>query len=161
VAYGASKLLGGGSDAPAMPAMPGMPALPDNSGLYNVTHGPGGALAIPGFGPNKMAGARTLDDSYLKVAYRAPKGYRVVRDEKGKPYAMEKHDAIRAGLSKRHHRPPISVGQWHALKKAKHVVKVLRKCDKEAARLMSFGHKGHRTAHPNVMTFAPAKRKAA
>jgi len=141
------KGSGGGGSA-------GLPALPPAPGFGgNSMRGPGGALQMPGFGASTSAGggAHTLDDRYLKICYRAPRGYVVMWDGGahgvGKPFAVLKRDAknMRYPNGSRvfhtHHKPPISVGDWHAFKRSHSVVKKLMKVEKEARHIAAFARR--------------------
>jgi len=138
----------------AMPDMPGgLPALPEHGSIYTATHGVGGGLQMPGFGPSipkGLMGGDVLDDSYLKQCIRAPRGYSVVIDPSGKPFAMRHSLAVRMKMRnpsghvvKHQKKPPISVGQWHALQKSHHVIKQLRKVEKMARKVASYAGHGH------------------
>lgn len=96
--------------------------------------GPGGKLQAPWSDP-KMASTGmdqygrplVLDDAYLKPYYRAPKGYVVVRDPNGRPYAMNKWYARKIGMWKPAAKPPISATDWKHYKRNKAIEKKLKK----------------------------------
>jgi hypothetical protein len=92
-----------------------------------------------------------LDDAYLKVAYRAPKGYVVVRDNSGRPFAVNKVIAKQFGLWKAAAKPPISATDWKHYKRNQIIEKRLLKIAAPAIR-----HK-----HKSTRTVVVAKRKAA
>jgi len=97
----------------------------------------------------------SLDDQFLRVYYRAPKGYVVVRDANGKPYPLLKKAAQIAGLWKPAKRPPISVSDWSALKKSSSVIKKLTKVTKRAESIANY--KAGRTRTKTKYLPAPAK----
>lgn len=124
----ASSLLGGGTRSPGLPQLPGgggFPALPG-----------GGAPAVVGDrgifqnDPNIVAALQpfAISKTNLRVGYRSPiKGYVIRYDSAGDPYAIPKQLA-RAYLGwKPSKKPPISVGDWEAVKRADRTVKKVRK----------------------------------
>ncbi len=124
----------GAARSSGMPPMPvgGMPALP------------GGMPALPGAGAPPIVGQRgwlqndpnivaalqpfAISKANLRVGYRSPlKGYVIRYDSAGDPYAIPKSLA-RAYLGWRpSKKPPISVGDWEAVKRADRTVKKVRK----------------------------------
>lgn len=91
--------------------------------------GAGGHLQFPWQDPSFMEGLKppfVLDDSYLKQISRAPRGYVVVHDNKGRPYCMAKFIAQKMGAWKAARKPPISAGEWHKYQTAAAVEKKLR-----------------------------------
>ena len=64
----------------------------------------------------------------LRTTYRSPiRGYVVVRDQNGDPYALPKKLARQYAGWKPSKKPPISVGEWEAVKKADRTVKKMHK----------------------------------
>jgi len=134
---------GGGGGSPSMPAMPMMPAManedmgnqhagPSGQGAWGLIpwwKGPGGRLQFPWNDPSAPQPLKqfALDDSYLKITYRAPKGYVVIRDSDGQPLPVLKMAAQKMGYWHPHKKPPISVGEWQAVKKAHSAVKKMHK----------------------------------
>lgn len=99
--------------------------------------GPGGKLQLPWNDPRvpEFLKQFSLDDSYLKVYYRAPRGYVVLRDAQGRPFAVMKQVAKQFGLWKPSPKPPISVTDWRCLRRAESVERKLRKiCPKPRVR---------------------------
>ncbi len=120
--FGGSKSGGG---LPALPGVGGLPALPG-----------GGAPPIVGDrgwlqnDPNIVAALQpfAISKTNLRMTYRSPlKGYVIRHDSKGDPYAIPKSLA-RAYLGwKPAKKPPISVGDWNAVRTADRVIKKMRK----------------------------------
>jgi hypothetical protein len=122
----------GGSQLPALPGATGgvlMPSQMPSVGTLPFWRGAGGKLQFPWQDPNVASYLKqfALDDAYLKVSYRAPHGYVVVRDPTGKPYCLLKTAAKFFGLWHPARKPPISAGDWHQYQTAHRVVKKLRK----------------------------------
>lgn len=136
----------------------GFPAAPPSGGgglrdLVPFWKGPGGKFQMPWSDPKQMFQPPfAYDDSYLRPYYKAPRGYVVVRDAEGRPYAMMKMIAQRVGLWHAARKPPISAGDWHMYQTGRRVEKRLQKLARHA-----MAHRGHR-APQNVVHF---KRKAA
>lgn len=113
-----------------------MPALPPLAGNRSIFRND----------PNstKQVEAVAIAKGDLVVSYRRPRGHAyknfvVVRDDNGDPMAVPKTVA-RANFGwKPNKKPPISVGQWSAVKKASRVVKTLKKINKEVASVANFG----------------------
>jgi hypothetical protein len=101
--------------------------------------GPGGKLQMPWSDPRVPEYLKqfALDDAYLRTYYRAPKGYIVLRDASGRPFAVNKAIARQFGLWRPKRKPPISVSDWSAFKKAQRVEKKLRKVAGPALRKYS------------------------
>lgn len=126
---GASKLQGAGG----MPAMP--PPLAGNRGVFRNDAN-----------SSKSVEAVAISKGDLRVTYRRPAGkayrdYVVVRDNNGDPMAVPKDMARKQFGWRPAKRPPISVGQWSALRKANGVVKTLKRCNKMAMQIANFGHR--------------------
>lgn len=148
-AIGAYEIAQGVGDVLSGPKVPALPAptgigggrmslpMPQPqragglSGLIPGFRGPGGRLQLPTsdprpqINPQDVLGRVVLDDSYLKVYYRAPKGYVVVRDPKGRPFPMLRSVAIKYKLWSPSKKPPISVTEWQSFKRSERVVKKL------------------------------------
>lgn len=150
-----------GKSSPVMSQMPmGLPALPGMGGrsvavtpgqtgggwnpLKWVPRGPGGRMQLPWNDPSVPAFLKqfALDDSFIKPAMRAPKGYVIIRDADGQPYPVLKKVAQQFGLWKPGKKPPISVGEYQALKKADRTVKKMRKIYATIARVDKATTKG-------------------
>jgi len=143
-AYSVGKKLLGKPKAPAgLPALSGLPSLGvpmttgGTSGPGLLPRGPSGKLQLPWNDPSTPAALKNfaLDDSYLRVYYRAPHGYVVVRDANGKPYPMMKWAARRFGLWTPGKKPPISVGEHQAIKRADRAVKKVRRIMTQVSRV--------------------------
>lgn len=130
------------SSSGPMPPPPGSGG--DNSGPGLLPRGPGGALQAPWNDPSPTASQKphALDDSYLKKSYRAPHGYIVGYDPHGRPFALEREWAKKnpyydahGRMKKFHpaHKPPVSVGDYHALKRSHHTIKKFDKIFKLVA----------------------------
>jgi len=91
--------------------------------------GPGGKLQMPGSDPRIPDYLKqfALDDAYLKPYYRAPKGYVVLRDGQGRPFAVNKAIARSMGLWKPSAKPPISATDYKHFKRNKTIEKKLKK----------------------------------
>lgn len=123
----------GGAAGNMLPAVMGAAALPAVGAVAENPlpwwKGPGGKLQLPWNDP-KIADflkAFALDDKYLKAYYRAPKGYVVVRDAQGRPFALQKQVAKFYGLWKPTAKPPISATDWKHYKRNKAIEKKLTK----------------------------------
>lgn len=138
-AYAAGNLLtsslGGGG---------GMPALPAGVGGLPVPSFPGGMLP-PKMGdrgifqndPNVIEAIKpwAISKANLKQYYRAPKGFVIVYDSVGDPYAIPRKMAMWLRLWKPAAKPPISVGDWQAVKRADRTVKKMRKIFRTTTRI--------------------------
>ena len=91
--------------------------------------GPGGKLQMPWSDPRIPDYLKqfALDDAYLKTYYRAPKGYVVLKDSSGRPFAVNKTIARQMGLWKPAAKPPISATDYKHFKRNKTIEKKLRK----------------------------------
>jgi len=107
---------------------------PGQTGGFGLPRGPGGKLQMPGSDPRMAAYLKqfSLDDSFLKIFFRAPKGYVVMYDDNDRPYALLKSVAIQFGLWSAAKKPPISVKDWQAFKRAGRVAHKLEKIAKSA-----------------------------
>lgn len=141
----APKLLGGGSTAMVpyagagnLPALPGLAAAGQTSAIASTSpgglpvpwwKGPGGKFQLPWNDPKipEYLKSFALDDAYLKVYYRAPRGYVVVKDANGKPYAVNRMVAKQFGLWRPAAKPPISATDWKHFKRNKLIERRIRK----------------------------------
>lgn len=91
--------------------------------------GPGGKLQMPWNDPRipEYLKQFALDDAYLKTYVRAPKGYVILRDSSGRPFAVNKQVARSMGLWKPAAKPPISATDYKHFKRNKTIEKKLRK----------------------------------
>jgi hypothetical protein len=145
----------GTANVPATIPRGGLPALPGPSpaqgggiggaitNLLPWWKGPGGKLQFPWQDPKQiLQPPYAYDDSYLRIQYRAPRGYVVVKDPQGRRYCMAKPVARSLGMWHQAHKPPISAGDWHKYMTARSVEKKLLKIARHAL------HKHHRTLQP-------------
>ncbi len=159
--------LGGfsGAGVGGLPALPGGGGVPVPSAFPSVGtlpawRGPGGKLQWPWQDPRTAEALKpfALDDAYLRVCYRAPKGYVVVRDASGKPYPVMKWAARRFGLWKPKSKPPISAGDWHKYQTALRVEKKLVKIARHA---LAKHHRGTRpVGHCKTLPFVHHRKAA-
>jgi len=91
--------------------------------------GPGGKAQMPWNDPRIPDYLKqfALDDAYLKPYYRAPKGYVVLKDSQGRPFAVNKAMARAMGLWKPSAKPPISATDYKHFKRNKTIEKKLKK----------------------------------
>lgn len=91
--------------------------------------GPGGKLQLPWNDPRipEYLKQFALDDAYLKTYYRAPKGYVIVKDASGRPFAVNKAIAKSFGLWRPAAKPPISATDWKHYKRNQVIEKRLIK----------------------------------
>jgi len=136
--------------APALPSGGGGPLTVGPGTATSPTggwgpRGPGNKMQWPWQDPNVQAGLKpwALDDSFLKIMYRAPRGYVVVHDENGKPYPLQKWAAKKVGWWREPRKPPISAGEWHQYQTAIRVEKKLAKIARRALH-----RHGVRTSNP-------------
>lgn len=143
-------VMGPGMNMPQLPGplMPGggtlLPSQFPKIGTLPAWRGPGGKLQAPWSDPRipEMLKAYSLDDAYLTAYYRAPKGYVVLRDATGKPFACLKQAAKMFGLWHAKAKPPISIRDWHAFQAARRVEKKLLKIAGPALRKRHAGRWG-------------------
>lgn len=102
--------------------------------------GPGGKLQVPGFGPDVPDYLKqfSLDDSYLTVMYRAPKGYVVLKDADGRPIPVNKIIAKQMGLWKPGKKPLLSIRDTNALRRASTAINKLKNATKKAKAIANF-----------------------
>jgi hypothetical protein len=118
--------------------------------------GPGGKLQAPWSDPRipEYLKQFALDDAYLQTYYRAPRGYVVVRDASGRPFAVNKAIARSFGIWRPKKKPPISVSDWQAYKKAERVEKKLKRIAGPALR-----RRGYRTVAASASARASVKTR--
>ena len=120
---------------PSLPSGYGAAPSPAGGGLLPFWRGAGGKLQWPWQDPQQLLKPPyAYDDSYLRLTYRAPRGYVVVRDPQGRRYCMAKQIARSMGLWSAGRKPPISAGDWHRYQTAQTVEKKLRKLASHALR---------------------------
>lgn len=126
-----SSLLGGSKGGGALPALPmpqgaaaGLPMIPGANAPATM-----GSRSIFRNDPNVVEALKPYAISMhnLKQYYRAPRGFVIVHDQVGDPYALPRKLAQMARLWKPAHKPPISVGEWQSIKKADRTVKKMKK----------------------------------
>jgi hypothetical protein len=164
--YQAIKAVAGGGGSGGMPPLP--PAM-GSTGSFGLPRGPGGGVQAPWNDPSTPTGAKpfALDDSALRMCYKAPKGYVVMWDGGrrglGRPFPV-----LKSWASKNRYadgtriftpgkKPPISVGDWSALKKANRVVHKIKMVNKMAMHVANFG--SHRRAAPRLQVIEAPGRK--
>lgn len=107
----------GGGGMPALPSG-GMPALPATMGSRGIFSNDANVPA--------MLKEWTISKGDLKFYPRAPKGFVICYDEKGDPFAIPKKIAMMLKMWKPAKKPPISVGDWQAVKRADRTVKKMK-----------------------------------
>jgi hypothetical protein len=130
-----------GMTAPEAQAYPGTTIQPQTvpaAGGLPVPwwKGPGGKLQLPWNDPRipQFLQQFALDDAYLRIYYRAPKGYVIIRDANGKPYAVLRQIAKQFGLWRPAAKPPISATDWKNYKRNRAIEKRLVKIARPALR---------------------------
>lgn len=141
------NLLGGGgskamvpysSSGGGLPALPGLAAAGTTAAIAATSagglpipwwKGPGGKLQMPWNDPRipEYLKQFALDDAYLKTYVRAPRGYVVIRDANGKPFAVNRFIAQKFGLWRPTAKPPISATDWKHFRKNKLIERRIRK----------------------------------
>lgn len=144
---------GAGNSLPMLPGMSGGPRgmiTPGQTGGIGIPRGPGGGMQLPWHDPAipEYLKQFALDDSYLKISTRAPKGYVVVKDASGRPFAVLKSMAKAFHLWKPKPKPPISVRDWHHLQGAARVAKKLKAIEKTAHHIARLAGPRHHHAAP-------------
>lgn len=116
--YGAGNAVfgGGGSKLPALPG--GMPGLPDTMGKRGIFRNDANVA--------DMLKDWTISKGDLQTYYRAPPGFVIIRDAVGDHCAIPRKLAIMLKLWKPAKKPPISVGDWQAVKRADRTVKKMK-----------------------------------
>lgn len=132
VGFGAYNAFSGGGAASGntgvaggLPALPSMPALP-GAGAPSMV----GDRSIFRNDPNVVEAIKpfAIAARNLRTAYRSPlKGYVVVRDSAGDPMAVPKWIAKAYFGWKPSRKPPISVGEWNAIKTADRAARKVKK----------------------------------
>jgi len=138
--------------------MGGLPQLPGMTGMSVQGGVPNEKYMTIGERPAMIPPTSPL----LRTYHRAPKGYTIVHalvNGQVVAYALRDDVAKAQGHHKRHHhKPPISVGQWHALKKAHTTVKKIERVNKMARHILGAGSRMHVKPHHHQLP-APGKRK--
>lgn len=118
---------GGAAGLPALPAVSGgLPTLLPGAGAPGIV----GDRGLFQNDPNIVAALQpfAISKTNLRIAYRSPiKGFVVVRDSAGDPYALPRALARKYAGWKPSKKPPISVGDWEAVKRADRTIKKVRK----------------------------------
>lgn len=129
--YGAGNMLFGGKSSSGLPDLAGLPAMP---GGMNPVMGQRGIFQND---PDVIEAVKpwAISKANLKVCYRAPKGFVIVYDSVGDPYALPRRMAMWLKLWKPGAKPPISVGDWQAVKRADRTVKKMRKVFRTTTRV--------------------------
>lgn len=170
--YGIMGGVGGaGGFGGAMPALPG-----GTAGNAMPMNGPGGGFA----GVSPYAGQRTIfgndpnvnaqlkgqviSKGNLRQYYRAPKGYVVMKDEKGDPMGVPRAVAKQYGW-KPAKKPLLSIRDTNAIRHAGAVINKLKKFNKTVEKIANFHSTRRRPGLRTIITEAPGKlqigRKAA
>jgi hypothetical protein len=113
-----NSISGSKGGMPALPAA-GMPAFPSTMGSRGVFSNDANVPA--------MLKEWTISKGDLKFYPRAPKGFVICYDEKGDPFAIPKKIAMMLKMWRPAKKPPISVGDWQAVKRADKTVKKMKK----------------------------------
>jgi hypothetical protein len=126
-----SRLMGNGSSnqLPALPALANVPVPASPGGLPIGWKGAGGKMQMPWSDPRipEYLKQFALDDAYLKIYYRAPRGYVICRDAEGRAFAVNKTIARQFGLWKPTAKPPISATDYKNYKRNQIIEKKLIK----------------------------------
>jgi len=135
--YGAMKGGSGGGGA----GMPPLPAIGGSGGggipLANTQMG---NRSIFRNDPNVIDQLKPWAISMrdLRQYFRAPKGFVIRKDSKGDPYGIPKSMAKQYLGWKAAPKPPISIRDWHSLKRAGHVIDKFKAIEKEAQKIANF-----------------------
>lgn len=119
--YTAYDLMKGGGGGGGLPAIPGT----------NIPMMPGGIVGDRGIlrnDPNIPDALKpyAISMANLRTVYRSPiKGFVVIRDQKGDPFALPKKYARDFGW-RPSKKPPISVGDWEAVKRADRTIRKVK-----------------------------------
>ncbi len=115
---GAGLYAAGNALMPSLPSggMPGLPATMGNRGIFRND------ANVPA-----MLKEWTISKGDLKFYPRAPKGFVICYDENGDPYAIPKKIAMMLKMWRPSKKPPISVGDWQAVKRADRTVTKMKK----------------------------------
>lgn len=116
-----NSITGGGGGGGGLPALPGggMPAFPSTMGSRGIFSNDANVPA--------MLKEWTISKGDLKFYPRAPKGFVICYDEKGDPFAIPKKIAMMLKMWRPAKKPPISVGDWQAVKRADRTVSKMKK----------------------------------
>lgn len=119
-----SAMFSKGGGLPALPGA-GLPALPGTA-MAPAIVGKRGIFRDDANVPDALK-PYVISRGDLKVSYRSPlRGYVIMHDGAGDPYAVPKQLAKLYLGWKPHRKPPISVGEMQALKKAQRTVKKVK-----------------------------------
>jgi hypothetical protein len=121
-----NALTGGGGSSSSLPALPNLQGGPVMPGGMLPQMGERGWFRNDPNIPDFLK-PFAISKGNLKAYYRGPKGTVIVYDSVGDPYALDRKLAIRFKLWKPGHKPPISVGDWQAVKRADRTVKKMKK----------------------------------
>lgn len=115
----------------------GLPALPGLPGASAATMGQRGIFQND---PNiaKMLQAYAISKSNLRTYFRAPKGFVVLKDEKGDSYGLPKFLARKMGMWKPAKKPLLSISDTNAIRQAGSAIKKLQKAEKQAMRIANW-----------------------
>ena len=144
-----AAMTGGG-----LPALPGMatPGMPIAAAPGSVS-GRTGNYATLASRPVMIPQGSPL----LRAFVRAPRGYHVFHLPTGQVVAIRKDQAhafaAQNGLPPppKHHKPPISVGDWHRFKSAGKVMKKLQKIEHEARHIVAKAPAHFKNASKNII----------
>lgn len=125
--YAVGNALGGGKSG-------GLPALPGGGPMLPSTMGNRGLFRNDANVPD-MLKEWTISKGDLKFYPRAPKGFVICYDEAGDPFAIPKKIAMMLKLWKPSKKPPISVGDWQAVKRADRTVKKMKSIFRTTTRI--------------------------
>jgi hypothetical protein len=110
-----------GSKLPALAAAAGTAAIASQTvGTLPFWRGAGGKLQMPWNDPQVPEYLKqfALDDAYLKQCVRAPRGYVVVRDAQGRPFAVNRWIAQKFGVWRPSPKPMLTATDVRALRRA-------------------------------------------
>lgn len=101
-------------------------------GILPWWRGPGGKLQMPWNDPRvpEFLKQFSLDDSYLRTAVRAPRGFVVIRDGSGRPFAVQRDIAIKLGVWKPSPKPLLTSTDVKALRRADRLEKKIKTISK-------------------------------
>lgn len=130
LATDAYQAFGSSSSSTSLPTAArtsgGLPPLPGSAGSSPIV-GKRGVFRNDANVPDQLKGF-VISKPDLRQYYRSPlKGYVIRHDSAGDAYAIPKKLAIAYLGYKPKKKPPISIGEWHALKKAHRTIKKVRK----------------------------------
>jgi len=130
-----SSLLGGGGSGGGLPALPGMPGMMQTA--MPVT---AGDRSIFRNDPNTIAMIKpyAIAKYNLKECYRAPKGFVVVKDEKGDPMGVPKFIAKQFFGWKPAKKPLLSIRDTNAIRHAGRAIKKLQNAERMAKKIANW-----------------------